>query len=97
MTIIRPNKNKNYWNFILLFLGSAVFACVILTILFYSLTVSVKHETKQLEVKIENLRLASAELRNELSNLTSFDHLQEIAEKKGLIKDKNPQWVFVSQ
>ena len=97
MTIIRPNKNKSYWNFILFFLGSAVFACVILITLFYSLTVSIRHEAQQLEVKIENLRLANAELRNELFSLTSFDHLQKIAAEKGLIKDKNPQWAFVSQ
>lgn len=97
MTIIHPNKNKNYWNPLFLVLGGGILVGVILIILFYSLMTGFKYEVERLEARIEELRLSNAELRSELSTLTSLDHLQKIAADEGLIRDKNPQWVFASR
>jgi len=97
MTIIRPNKNKNYWPFAFCMIGASILVCIILTIFLYSVTVGFRYEVQRVETSIEDLRLSNAELRGELSRLTSFEHLQQIAEANGLIRDKNPQWVFAFQ
>ena len=78
-------------------MGVAVFALLFTEISIYSQTVSLKHDTITLGNKIDNLRLENGELKNRFYNLTDKNSLEELARKKGLIEDKNPKWVFVSQ
>jgi cell division protein FtsL len=96
MTIIRPNKNKSPWNSAVIVLGSGILCCFALTIFLYSRAVSLKHETEQMEDKISEARLKNAELKSALFHLTDLEDLEKLAAEKGLIKDKNPQWAFVS-
>lgn len=62
----------------------------------YVSCVSLSHDVYALDKKIEEMRVHNAELKSLLYKQTDVVSLEMIAEKKGLVQDKNPQWAFVS-
>jgi len=98
MTIVKPKKQRNesVWKMALLLSGTALIASIIFCGFIYSKTVGLKHEILSHKESVKAERTANAELKNDLFKMTDPQMLEAIAEEKGLIEDKNPQWVFAS-
>jgi len=68
-----------------------------LYVLVYSRTVSLKHDIEKTKAELETVRVQNAELKNGFYTAVDSRKLDELAQEKGLIYDKNPQWEFASQ
>lgn len=97
MTVIQPNKNNRQLFRTIFMMGFAVAGLLLTEIWIYSQTVNLKHDTITLGSKLDDLRLENAGLKNKFYSLTAKANLDLLAKQKGLIEDKNPKWVFVSQ
>lgn len=78
------------------FLGLFLVLSVIFCGYAYSRTVGMKHEIISLEESVNLSRVKNAELKNTIFKMTDPQILETIAEEKGLVEDKNPQWVSAS-
>ncbi|MFA4999547.1 MAG: hypothetical protein WC519_02370 [Parcubacteria group bacterium] len=98
MTIIRPNNQRiaSTWRLIISLAGTVLVASVIFCGCVYSKTVGLKHDIMSLEDSIKIEQMNNAELKNTLFKMTDPQMLEIIATEKGLVLDKNPQWVFAS-
>jgi hypothetical protein len=65
-------------------------------IVIYSKTVSITHDIGSLKDSLSNLQVQNAELSTSLYTETDSDATGKIVADRGLIEDKNPQWVIVS-
>ncbi|HEY4497117.1 MAG TPA: hypothetical protein VI432_03155 [Candidatus Paceibacterota bacterium] len=96
MTVIRPNRKNNIIKLILVLSG-------VLMVVFgsgvhiYSDVVSLKHEGEIGQDRLNAETVKNAELKNTLYAMIDPSNLAEVALKRGLIKDKNPQWAFASR
>jgi cell division protein FtsL len=96
MTVVQPNKNRGILSIVII-LGAFLFLAVYMNISIYSRTVSLKHDVVRLEKEMEDLRVQNAELKGSFYQLVDSKKLNDLADEKGLIQDKNPQWVFASR
>jgi cell division protein FtsL len=98
MTIIKPNKQKkeSLWTWIISSVGIMLVLSVIACGCVYSKIVGIEHEIAALEENISLGKTKNAELKTAVFRMTDPQILEAIAEEKGLIEDKNPQWVFAS-
>ena len=97
MTVLQPNKNKSSLTKILFIMGLSLLVFVAAEISVYSGTVNLRHEASVTLDKVNLARVANAELKNEYFALMDQKNLDKLAKERGLIKDKSPKWVFVSQ
>lgn len=97
MTVIQPNKNSIAGVGLFFVLGAILCLGILVEVFAYSQTVSLKHDIIQLSSEIEEMRLMSAELKNDLYKITDQKNLDALAKELGLVQDKNPKWVFASQ
>jgi cell division protein FtsL len=98
MTIIKPNEQRRESkkkSLVFLAIGILVISVVFCGAL-YSKTVDIKHEISSHKELLREGKVVNAELRNTLFKMTDPQMLEKIAEEKGLVEDKNPQWVFAS-
>ncbi len=95
MSIIQPNRKQNI---ILLIVGLSVLFIMFTVgnIMIYSKTVSLTHDLNSLKANLSNLQVNNAELKNALYTETDSNAMSKIIATRGLIEDKNPQWVIVS-
>ncbi len=95
MSIIQPNKGQNI---IILIIGLGLLFVVFTfgNIMIYSKSVSITHDLNSLKANLSNLQVQNAELRTSLYTETDSDAMSKIIAMKGLVEDKNPQWVIVS-
>src|SRR5688572_26017898 len=97
MTVIQPNKNNKSASKAIFMISVMVFGLLLTEIWNYSQTVNLKHDTITLGSKIDALRLENAELKNKFYGMTGKGSFDSLAKQRGLVEDKNPKWVFVSQ
>ena len=97
MTIIQPNKDKNPLKGL-----NAVF----IVLLFVSVTTSIglcskaesfRFEAQKLKKEIDQAQLVNAELKGKIMMAVGDKNINSLALQRGLIEDKNPQWVFALQ
>ncbi|MFH1188725.1 MAG: hypothetical protein V1652_02670 [bacterium] len=62
----------------------------------YVACVGLTHDVHAFDKKIEEIKVHNADLKSLLYKQTDATSLEVIAQKKGLVQDKNPQWAFVS-
>ncbi|MFA5052593.1 MAG: hypothetical protein WC565_00830 [Parcubacteria group bacterium] len=98
MTILRPNdkRKESAWKAAIFLAGGLLIGAITFCGCIYSKIVSLKHEISSLKNSTETELTANAELKNTLFKITDPQALETIAEEKGLVLDKNPQWVFAS-
>jgi len=98
MTIVKLNsyKQETIWKLIFSFTGAFLTLLVVASGLLYSRAVGLQHEILSAESIIKSEKVLSAELKSQLFALTDPQIIDDIALQKGLVKDTNPQWVFVS-
>ncbi len=96
MTIIQPNRNK-YFLRVLVFFGASVLSVLVYAVVVYIQNVSLSHDINVRKAALENIRVENAELKNRFFQITDSSNLEKLAKEKGLVYDKNPQWVSASQ
>ncbi|MCL4406177.1 MAG: hypothetical protein M1586_01975 [Patescibacteria group bacterium] len=97
MTIIQPNKNTNPLRGLNAVLVVMLFVSVVASISLCSKAESFRFEAKKLKNEIDEAQLVNAELKGRIMNAVDAESIDRIASEKGLIKDRNPQWVFALQ
>lgn len=95
MTIIQPNKNKNFLIRFGILLSLPLFGGVILLIMLYNQTVNFEHNFSLLDAKFKNVQAANAELKDKFFGLFVSENLEKLANDRGLVKEKNPQYIEV--
>jgi cell division protein FtsL len=63
----------------------------------YGVCVSLEHDIYAIEKNIDQMHAHNAELKSMLYKQSDIALLESIAEEKGMVQDKNPQWAFVSE
>ena len=96
MTVIQPNKIKSLTHLIFIF-GFILVFMASLSVVFYSRTVSLRHDMATAQKEIDDMKVKNAELKNSFYSFVDSGELEKLATEKGLINDKNPQWEFASQ
>lgn len=95
MTIIQPNKYEDVKKL-------AVILGVVLVVAFLGMmavfiqTVSLRHDVEAARKMLEEIAVENAELKNEYYALVDAEHLLTLAEERGFVQDRNPQWAFAS-
>jgi cell division protein FtsB len=95
MTIIQPNKYQNIKRLTII-LSSILIGVVVFGVFLYLQTVNAKHDLTKMKQELENMRVQNAELKEKYYSLVDATSLEQLAEERGLIQDKNPQWAFAS-
>lgn len=95
MTIIQPNKNRDIMR-LLVTLGSISVGLAMAGVFVYLQTVNAKHDLARIKEELEIIKVENAELKNSYYEMVDTDNLERLAEEKGFVKDKNPQWALAS-
>jgi len=95
MTIIQPNKNKDVKR-LAISLGLFLVCIIGVWVFVYIQTVNLRHDLADAKNSLEEMKVQNAELKDKYYGLVDADNLEKLAEDRGLVKDKNPQWAFVS-
>jgi len=96
MTIIQPNKYKDVKK-LTISLSMFLVGTILMWMFVYLQTVNVRHDLASSKERLEEMKVENAELKDRYYGLVDADNLEKLAEERGLVKDKNPQWAFVSQ
>lgn len=97
MTVIQPNKNNTKLTKLIFYMCLGLFALVWFEVRVYSESVNLQHELIVLSERADAERVSNAELKNDYYALMDQENLDKLAKQRGLIRDKNPKWVFASQ
>ena len=95
MTIIQPNKHKDIKK-LSTSLGILLVGVVSMWVFVYLETVNLKHDMANAKNRLDNIKVENADLKDKYYGLVDADNLEKLAMEHGLVKDKNPQWAFVS-
>ncbi|PIR97715.1 MAG: hypothetical protein COT89_02975 [Candidatus Colwellbacteria bacterium CG10_big_fil_rev_8_21_14_0_10_42_22] len=96
MTIIRPNKDRDFIKICIL-CGIGMGVMILAVLVSYVSLVSIQHDLEAVRDELKSGKLQNAELKNQYFELTNVENLERLAGEMGLIKDKNPEWVLASQ
>lgn len=95
MTICKPRQQNNILSLCIVAMVCALFVGL-WTGITYLQTVGVRHDLAEAKKQLENAVVENAELKSEQLRLTDATNLEKVAQARGLIKEKNPQWVFAA-
>lgn len=97
MTIIQPNKNNNPWRGVNAVLVAVLITAVTANIALSSKAEGFRFEAQKLKKEIDEAQLVNADLKGKIMKAIDTEVINVLAAEKGLIQDKNPQWVFALQ
>lgn len=92
MTIIQPNKNKNFirfffFVFFLLLIGGGIY------IYEYNSFVDIRHERNALKKDIMELQNINADLKNKFYTAIDYGDLETLAQNYNLILERKPGYL----
>ncbi|MBI4193094.1 MAG: hypothetical protein HY536_00525 [Candidatus Colwellbacteria bacterium] len=96
MTILQPSTHNGLWSIALVIALAGVVIGVAGAVALYSRVAFVRGEIGRFELRVDGERLRNAELKREIFARTDPKSLEALAAAKGLVKEKNPQWVFAT-
>ena len=96
MTIIQPNKYKDIKR-LAVSLSVVLVGSILVSVFVYLQTVNLTHNLASTKVQLDGAKVRNADLKSEYYSLIDADNLEALAEERGFIKDKNPQWAFASR
>lgn len=96
MTIIQPQP-KSILNKLLLimFLLVALFSVVL--VILYNYFIDLEQKIKVIKNEIKKMEAENVVMKESLFNVLSSENLKKIAEKNGLIEDKNPTYLEIKE
>lgn len=90
MTIIQPNKNRIKVNLTPLILAAAVILAILFAVFLNNQIVNLKYSLSDAEKRLERLRVANAESKNQLYVILDMQNHSELASRLGLVKENKP-------
>ncbi len=63
----------------------------------YGNVVSLRHDITKLGENIQKEEVTGSELGNAMYNILNPQNLEQLAKDKGLVKDKNPEYMQISE
>ncbi len=95
MTIIKPTRHNNRFRYtigvLIIFLGVGA----VLTVMFYSGVVELRHRLAGTEKEMNKLEMQNADLKNRFYHKTAASHAEETARAAGLVNERNPSYLIV--
>jgi CHASE3 domain sensor protein len=95
MTFIRPNNNKSSISFLLIGLITILLLMVFWGVNVYNQTVNLRHNLSASEQKLQELKVANADIKNKLYQAIDSQLLTALGEERGLMKVKSPDYIQV--
>lgn len=96
MTIIQPDRQSALLNRLLFALVALIIVSALSLVWLYVRLVNVNHNLTSARTDLVQVETQSAELKEEIFGLLSGDKLQALAQTKGLVQDKDPQYLQAS-
>ena len=93
MTIIRPKKENYVVKYLIGVLLLALVIVAVSGVYLYNASVNIKHEINQYKVTLRDVEVKNAELKNNYYNLTNPQAADQLVQSKGLLVEKNPEYV----
>ena len=78
-------------------MGLVGLVAVVAVVSGYLQTVGLRHDLEARRAELDRLRVENVELKNKFFQLVDSTSLENLAKEKGLLQEKNPQWVSGSQ
>ena len=95
MTYLRPNSNKASISFLLIGLLTILSLMVFWSVSVYNQTVNLRHDLADSEQKLQELKVANADIKNKLYQAIDSQVLTALGEERGLMKVKSPDYIQV--
>ena len=95
MTIIQPKHHKFKINLLLAGLILAMLAMAYWSISMYTQTVDLRHLLRSQEEELQKVKVANAEIKNELYSLTDYKNLTSMSEERGLVRINSTDYVEI--
>jgi len=97
MTILEPKKNKIIANPFLTGLLLIFFILTLWSVIIYNQVVDLRYSLGGQTDQLQRLKVANADLKNQLYSLTNIQQLNQLAESKGLVKISAPRYFKLDQ
>ncbi|MCL4437474.1 hypothetical protein M1513_00345 [Patescibacteria group bacterium] len=104
MTIIKFNKNKNFYLKVLIIFLPVIIIETVGLISLYSQTVVVNYSADQARAELQSVQAQEAEANNQIFGLFASQNVGSFSQSHGLVIDDQPQyletnskWAFASQ
>ncbi len=96
MTIIQPDRQSVLLNRLLFALVALIIVSALSLVWLYVRLVNINHNLASARTDLVQVETQSAELKEKIFGLLSGDKLQALAQAKGLVQDKDPQYLQAS-
>ncbi len=97
MTIIKVQHHDRFFGMIIPMLFAVALVCAFVLVIFYNRLVNANHAAAGLNDRLRAVEAETTELRDRLFAVTGSAELEALAGERGLVKDKNPQYLPVDQ
>ena len=97
MTLIQPKTISNIFGHIIIALALVLLTGVAMLIVAYNQTVSLRHGVVNAKEDMKRIHAQNAELKDNVFNILSTVHLEDVAQGRNLVKEQQPRYLEVGQ
>ncbi|MEK7110406.1 MAG: hypothetical protein AAB867_00950 [Patescibacteria group bacterium] len=97
MTIIKVQHHDRILGMIIPMLFAVALVCAFVLVVFYNRLVNATHAAAGLNDRLRAIEAETTELRDKLFAATGSAELEALAGKRGLVKEKDPEYLPVDQ
>ncbi|MEK7076921.1 MAG: hypothetical protein AAB967_01680 [Patescibacteria group bacterium] len=93
MTDLAPQPHNRILNILLMVSGTALVAGAVWLAVLYNQNVNAAHAISGFKEEIQNSKTETAEVKERIFALFRTENLEQLAEERSLVKEKNPQYL----
>lgn len=97
MTFIQPNKNRSFWNGVLVVFAVAVVAGTVGMVALYNMTVNLGHNIASVKSEMDAVGARSTDLNNKIMDTLGGVGITRLAAENGLVMESKPQYFTMNQ
>jgi len=97
MTFIQPNKNRSFWNGILVVFAIAVVFGTVGMVALYNMTVNLSHNIADAKAKMDAVGAQSTDLNNKIMDTLGGIGIARLVAENGLVIESKPQYFQINQ
>ena len=92
MTLLQPNKNKNFFVKLIIGLTIPFVGGVFWLVVMYNQVVTAEHEISKINKQIEESQALNADLKEQAFAFFSAGNIEKLISERGLVQEKSPQY-----
>lgn len=92
MTLLQPNKNKNFFVKLIIGLTIPFVGGVFWLVIMYNQIVTAEHEISKINKQIEESQALNADFKERAFAFFSADNVKQLISERGLVQEKSPQY-----